>query len=185
MEIWKDILGFEGLYQISSLGRVKSLSRTFKTGGTYREVTTEDMILSHTVGKDGYCRITLKNKPIRKTYLVHRLVAEHFLPLDISRSFVNHMNCNKQDNTLQNLEWVNRTENMTHAWSNDLVGGNTGKFGASHGKSKKVEMYENGLLINTFDGIRQAARETGYHNTNIVKALKAGTSYNGKIWKYA
>jgi hypothetical protein len=108
-EIWKDVLGYEGIYQISSLGRVKSLSRKRNDGGI-----TKDIFLNPYLEKKGYFRYRLlKNKKAQK-FLAHRLVAIAFVPNPLNKSSINHIDSIKTNNSSHNLEWVSVMENNCH-----------------------------------------------------------------------
>lgn len=108
MEIWKDIKGFEGCYQISSLGRVKSLARN---GSPYGENIRK---LSRT--KDGYLKVRLFGNGKDVTTRVHRLVAETFIENPDNKETVNHIDGNKENNSVENLEWADRHEQLYHAY---------------------------------------------------------------------
>lgn len=105
MEIWKDIEGYEGLYQVSDLGRVKSLIRYHNT--SWRILTPR---LQH----NGYLMVTLSKNNIKNQISVHRLVAFTFISNPENKKCVNHKDGNKQNNTLANLEWVTNRENSAH-----------------------------------------------------------------------
>lgn len=102
-ETWKDIEGFEGLYQVSDLGRVRSLG-------------IRGRIRSLSLTKDGYPKVRLIHKGKDKTARVHRLVAEAFIPNPEGKDTVNHIDGNKENNRVSNLEWVDRSEQMYHAY---------------------------------------------------------------------
>ena len=114
-EIWKDCKGYEGLYQVSNKGRVKSLQRvrTNHTGGVWIQ---EETILTGKINQDGY-RVVHLTQPKRKTKneFVHRLVALVFVPNPDNKKEVNHINSIRTDNFIENLEWTTRKENITHA----------------------------------------------------------------------
>ncbi|MGM1462396.1 NUMOD4 domain-containing protein [Bacillus cereus group sp. BceL310] len=105
MEIWRDIEGYEGLYQVSNLGRVRSLKKN-------------KMIMKPFVNEEGYLRITLLKDRKKNNLRVHRLVAKAFIYNKDNKPEVNHINAIKSDNKVNNLEWVTPKENMKHA--NDL-----------------------------------------------------------------
>ena len=109
MEIWKDIKGYEGCYQVSDLGRVKSISRFDSIGRLI-----SGRVLKQKPDKHGYCRVRPFNNGIGKTKKVHQLVAEHFLnhnPDGTHKLVVNHKDFNKQNNNVKNLEIVTQREN--------------------------------------------------------------------------
>lgn len=117
MEEWRDIEGYEGLYQISDFGNVKALAKSWISGkGLVKSIP--DTILKLSIRKNGYLRITLNN-PI-KTFQVHRLVAEAFIPNPENKPEVNHKDGNKLNNHKDNLEWNTSSENLKHAIDNGL-----------------------------------------------------------------
>lgn len=114
-EIWKDIRGYEGKYQVSNLGRVKSLPRTFIRKDNRRYVVKE-CILSNGLASAGYYTVNLESK----THTVHRLVAETFIDNNLNKKCVNHIDGDKKNNNIKNLEWVSYSENNKHAYDSGL-----------------------------------------------------------------
>ena len=113
-EIWKDIKGYEGYYQVSNLGRIKSLDRM--KNNQYNEYFMSGRILKSSIIKDkGYCRVSLNNGKGRKSKRVHRLVAEAFIPNLENKPEVNHIDGNKLNNCADNLEWCTNKENIEHS----------------------------------------------------------------------
>lgn len=119
MEVWKKIKGFEGYYEISNLGNVKSIDRVVKNG-LNSERKIKERILKNNISKTGYFVVGLKNNNNRKTLKTHRLIAIHFIDNPDRKGFVNHKNGIKTDNSIFNLEWVTIKENNIHAELNGL-----------------------------------------------------------------
>lgn len=103
-EIWKSICGFEGLYEVSSFGRVKSLGNSFKRKEKFLK----------SCSNRGYLGVRLFKKGIKSRVLIHRLVAETFINNPKNKPFVNHRDLKKYNNAVSNLEWVTHRENMKH-----------------------------------------------------------------------
>lgn len=120
MEIWKDIKGYEGVYQISNIGRVKSLARTvrYSNGATH---TVQEKIKSTRKNPDGYLRTSLSSHSNKINYSIHRLVAEHFIDNNQNLEQVNHIDGNKENNAVTNLEWCTSAGNMKHAHRTGLI----------------------------------------------------------------
>lgn len=117
-EIWKPIPGYEGYYEVSNLGRVKSLGRyVFRDLYKYYR---KERIRSPYVNQ-GYLSITLNKDKSEKTYAVHRLVALAFIPNPDNKPAINHIDGNKQNNCVTNLEWVTSAENSSHAVRTGLI----------------------------------------------------------------
>ena len=119
-EEWRDIVGWEGLYQVSNLGRVKSLSRSivYKDG---REYTYPSKIIKNQKVSTGYRSVMFYGVNGKKQYYVHRLVAETFIPNPKNLGDVNHKDCCKTNNIIINLEWCSRSDNIKHAYKNGLI----------------------------------------------------------------
>lgn len=121
MEIWKDIKNYEGIYQVSSLGRIRSLDRKVRTGIKHNEYKiAKGKILKLNQKRNGYLTVDLSKENKVKTITVHRLVALNFIPNPENKEEINHINCKKYDNRVENLEWVTSEENKEHAKLNKL-----------------------------------------------------------------
>lgn len=121
MTEWKDVTGYEGIYEASTDGQI----RTKEGKTTYTEKhgirKWKSRVLKQKVGKDKCHRVSLWKEGKEKTWLVHRLIALTFLEKPINKDYVNHMDGNRSNNLLENLEWCNHTENNNHAFDNDLM----------------------------------------------------------------
>ena len=118
-EIWKDIKGYEGLYKISNLGNVLRCKK-IKIDSKGRKRIFEDLILKANINKNGYKYVNLHNKK-KQAYKIHRLVAQTFIPNQENKPQVNHIDGNKENNRVDNLEWVTGKENIRHAYKNNLI----------------------------------------------------------------
>lgn len=140
VEIWKDIENYEGYYQVSNKGRVKSLERDISCRG--RKHTLKMLYLKEDVSDSGYKRVTLSKKSVTKRFLTHRLVAKAFLENPENKPFINHIDNNPQNNTIKNLEYVTHSENMLHAQRQKRLHKNQSKGGLIAGKAQTEEMYK-------------------------------------------
>ena len=175
-EEWRDVVGYEGLYQVSSEGRVKSLERTF-IDNSGRKRYVKERILKPGADRGGYLRIDLCASGKRKMFSVHRLVCEAFHDNPENKLDVNHINENKTDNRACNLEWSTRRENINHGTRNERV---------AKAQSKPVGQYTlDGDLVKVWPSVIEAQRQTGFGKGNISLAAngKFKQAY-GFIWKY-
>jgi hypothetical protein len=124
-EIWKDIEGYEGVYKVSNLGRVKSLMRV---------KYVREKILKPVINNNGYLRIFICGKPKNRNCAIHRLVAKAFIPNPENKPQVNHKDGDKSNNKIENLEWCNGSENVCHAFENGLRVAIKGKKHPNFGK---------------------------------------------------
>lgn len=175
-EIWKDIKGYEGLYQVSNLGRIKSLERkTF--GNKYGVHKLKEKILKK--GKCGkYNIVVLRKDKKNKTLYIHRLVAKAFINNPKKYPEVNHKDGNTINNNVENLEWCDRSYNILHAYDNELIK-----------KRKKVEQYDkDNNLLNIYESIMEASKKTNIDRSHISACCKGKKKYKsagGYIWRYA
>ena len=125
-EIWKVINNYNGYYEVSNFGRVRSITRKIERTDPNNSnkkmlFTYKGKLIPFWITKKGYCRCTLNINGNKKNHLVHQLVAKSFLKNENNKPQVNHINCIKTDNTVENLEWVTNTENHLHAKENGLL----------------------------------------------------------------
>ncbi len=169
-EEWRDIEGLEDWYEISNLGRVKSIDHR--------------KILKTNVNNKGYETITFtfQNKTIHK--LIHRLVAQAFIPNPKKLPQVNHIDGNKLNNNVKNLEWCTGSENMKHAFRTGL---RKNAKGIESVLAKEVEQYDSeGNFLKRYGSIREASRKIDITNQAIVRCLKGKSKTSGGyVWKYA
>lgn len=172
MEIWKDIVGYEGFYQVSNLGRVRSLSRAALCyGGRFRE-SKGRVLSSYSSGR--YHVVSLSKFGVVKKVLVHRLVAESFMPdADFSLQ-VNHIDGDKSNNSLSNLEWVTASENITHALRTGLIKRLPKQY---YNMKKPVLCVETGMV---FDSISDAVWYLRNNNWSRALDSKISECANGK-----
>lgn len=144
IELWKDIKGYEGHYQISNLGRVKSLARNvYNQDGTFSRVKNEN-IKKNKLSKDGYYSVTLSVNGKSSTFLVHRLVAIAFVDNPYNYSEVNHKDLNRGNNKCDNLEWCNHKENVRYSAN---LGMYSKPFGHLNSNSRSVTVLDDCFRI--------------------------------------
>jgi hypothetical protein len=169
LEIWKDIDGFIGIYQVSNLGRIKSLARhVYMKRNNCNKLLKEKMLKTKT-NKNDYISVVLCKDGKQSSHLVHRLVAGAFIPNPEGKKVVNHKNGKKSDNNVKNLEWTSPKGNSHHAWDTGL---NDSCLGINHcnGKLSNEEVrYIRRMYVPhdvEFGGI-PLARKFGVHPTTI------------------
>ena len=181
IEVWKDIKGFEGRYQVSNMGRVKSLERTVTRKNGRKQIIQERILKTHPY-RDGYLRVALYDScGKRKSFLVHRLVCEAFHKNPENKPCVNHIDEDKTNNTASNLEWCTVKENNNYGTRNERAGKASGKA-----RSKSVGQYtRDGKLIKVWQSAIDVERQLGFSQGNISKVTrgKRKTAY-GYVWKY-
>lgn len=118
-ELWRVIKGYEGIYEVSSAGRVRSLGRNVRFGNQSRQV--EARVMAEEQHYRGYLRVGLSRKGVTTHHFIHRLVADAFLKNDDNLPVVNHKDRNKKNNDVSNLEWVSYSENSQHYIADDLA----------------------------------------------------------------
>lgn len=186
-EIWKDIQGYEGLYQVSNLGNVKSLHFGKKTGCRNWE-KSNSKILKSKLTTSGYYSVELYKPNSRKQFYIHRLVANTFIKNPYNKEEVNHIDGNKLNNHVENLEWVTKSENQLHAIK---LGLRTpcpmyNKKGRNNPRSKPLIQYDlNGNFLNFWYCAKEASDYLNVKPRQISSCAegKSKTAYGYK-WKY-
>lgn len=183
-EVWKDIVGYEGYYQVSNLGEVKSVDRYVATVGNPsgrrlvkgRILNQSKRTIKH---EQGYCFVSLSKDNIATTYAVHRLVAQAFIPNPDNLPFINHKDEDKQNNNVDNLEWC------TVAYNNSY-----GTARERGGKKKSIPVVKFGLdgcLIKRYKSLAAAAKEeyvTKGNLANVCVNRNGKKTLNGFIFMY-
>lgn len=172
MEVWKDIRGYEGLYQVSNLGNVRSLN--WRNTGTVRNLTLK----SH---NRGYLKVELASKGKCKTFMVHRLVAFHFVPGYQDGFVVNHINERKTDNRADNLEWVSQAKNTEYTLSKHSSVSDR----CRSNKRQIIQLKENGERV-VWECILAVVRATGFNAWSIKQCCEGKRKHAyGYKWQYA
>lgn len=175
-EEWRPIKGYEGLYEISNRGNIKRCGRLLKLSAWNK-----------------YKVIRLRKDGNSKTQYVHRLVAQTFIPNPENKGYVNHIDCNKMNNSIENLEWCTRQENERHAWEHgckekirDCARENAKKARSYIHNDIAVSQYTlDGCLVKNWSSGVQAMRHTGIDSSAIAKCCKGKLKTTGGFkWQY-
>lgn len=181
MEIFKDIIGYEKKFQIGNKGTVKRLS--YKSKNRHGEYMIKKKIKKPSLTNYGYYVISLKGK----VYLLHRLIAIAFIKNPNNFPCINHIDGNKLNNELNNLEWCTKAMNNKHAYDNNLkIGYWKNKKGSKHHSSKTVIQLDlNNNIIAKFGSASEAARELNLSQPQISKCCRKETKkYKKYKWEY-
>lgn len=180
-EIWKDIEGYEGIYQVSNLGRIKTLPKIINSisGGSFRK----EQIISPVIQKSGYAHIGLWKNSKCKQVRVHRIVAQHFCynPDPIHKNQVNHLNENKLDNRACNLEWVTAKENTNYGSciARRIYGREKAVECISINTGEVIKRFKSQAEANAWCGV---ARTDGHISACCKNKQKTAYGYR---WRYA
>lgn len=177
LEEWKDIVGYEGLYQISTLGNVRSYDRIVNCRNGHTR-TIKGKVLATTRSGGGYLKVMLTKDSVAKNHRIHRLVAMAFIPNPDNLPDVNHIDEDKTNNKVSNLEWCSRSYNNHYSLITERLN-----------EAKKISVKQlslDGEVVNIWNGVRDAARALGMkthrHISDCCKG-KAKTCYGYK-WEY-
>lgn len=178
IEIWKPVKGYEGLYEASNLGNIKSVSR-------------DSLLSSHRINR-GYLSVSLYRNGVGKRHLIHRLVAQSFIPNPNNLPYINHKDENPLNNRVDNLEWCDQTYNVNYGSAQERL--SLAKIGK--GRGMKILQYSmSNTLIKSYNSASQIQRELGFNTTPILNCCRGGYYRNSKwvsvsqsygfIWKFA
>lgn len=158
-EIYKNIKGYEGLYEISNYGNI----RNTRSG----KILKPDIL-------EGYKRVSLYIKNNKKNYFIHRLLGEHFIPNPENKKQINHIDGDKGNNDIKNLEWVTSSENVIHSC-----------YTLKKRIKSVIQMDLNDKILNIYQSINEASRNTSICKSNIINTCKnKRNTAGGYKWKY-
>lgn len=167
-EIWKEIPGYECLYQVSNKGRVRGLVR--------------NKILKQSKLTGGYLNVWLSKGGKVKIKRVHRLVALAFLPNPQNKEYVNHIDKDVTNNNVDNLEWVTQSENQKHSY---MVGRNINTHAAHEKKCKRINVYRNGELVMRFNSAKECASALNLNYKVLIDSIcQKWNQYKGFRFEY-
>lgn len=169
IEIWKEIPNYDGMYQVSNTGKVRSLSHYTRNNVNGGVRLTRGRILSQYKLPSGYLQVQLSKNESREKKYVHRIVADVFLNNDNDLSDVNHIDGNKENNSVENLEWCTHQDNQIHMVKRRMTK-----------KAIPVLCVETGKLYNSMS---EAERETGFDRHLIKNSCENGEVCNGFHWE--
>lgn len=181
-ELWLQVKGYEGLYQVSNTGKIRSVDRWIDRSDTKTKVFYVGQIIKETFDKRGYKNVYLSINSNAKRFRVHRLVAIAFLDNPENKSQVNHKDGDKQNNHVDNLEWSTDEENRNHAIEHGLHVKN--EFGdKSFSFTGSVLAYKDGVLVATMNGNLEM-KQCGFDYRLVSAVLKGKRkSHNGCTFK--
>lgn len=184
IEIWKDVVGYEGLYQVSNLGRIKSseIRKLRKDGRIYKR---NELILKPHIINSGYYTICLLKNGESKRFLIHRLVAIAFIKnLNKNLTIINHKDENKLNNNFENLEWCDKSYNAKYN-NGAKIRRNKCNDKFINGKcSKRVVQKINGNIVKIYPSVMQVEREIGFPFSRIAKCCREKRIGYGYQWEY-
>ena len=189
-EVWRDIQGFEGYYQVSSERRIKSVERTvIRRDGT--PVHRKEVIRKLTIGKNGYYYVTLRKPGMLKNCLLHLLFANAFPELIQGEWFegaeIDHIDTNPLNNNPSNLRWVDHKGQMNNPLTKNHIS-TSGMGREAPNKKWVIQLSKNNEILHFYPSLHQAQRETGISCKNIHSAINGKHRHKaagGFIWKYA
>lgn len=194
-EEYKDVIGYEGLYQVSNKGNVKSLERkVWNSRGRGFYMTVPERILKPIKTGSGYLQVDLSKDGKIKRHLIHRLVAEAFIPNTENLEQVNHIDEDKTNNCVENLEWCTREYNNNYGTRiRRIAEANTGNPKLSKANTNNPKLSKPVISISKVSGLiveypstQEASRQTGTHQGSIVECCKGRQkSAGGFYWMYA
>ncbi len=197
-EIWQNIKGYEGLYQVSNMGRIKRLPKTEYVynylSNTKVKRVKKEKILAYKRNSNNYIIVTLSNNGVSKAYTIHRLVAQTFIPNPNNYPQINHINGKKYDNRVENLEWCTASENIKHASRVGLrkttkkqkTQAKRNLKKANEAKKRKIyQLTKDNKIIKVWDSMSDIFRELHFYWGNIGSVCRKEKELAyGYKWEY-
>lgn len=175
-EIWRDVVGYEGLYKVSNMGRVKSLAKRVQRG--FCNIVTEERLMTiqrgKTKGNSWYLQVTLSKDGVQKTHKVHRIVALAFLKRKDGCNQVDHIDGNKENNRVENLRRVSQKENVNNPVTKE----------ASKRLCKIRCIAKIGAFTKDYPSLTSASKDLGIPISSISCILNGTAGMSGKKWGY-
>lgn len=184
-EVWKDI-DTDNNYSISNYGRVKSKKRIYKhwNGSCYANLTIKEKILKCSKSSQGYLSVSIGFNKNRRPIKIHQLVARHFLKNPNNYNCINHIDCNKLNNKVNNLEYCTNEYNIKEAAKNGLLKKPIGYGNPANQKVAMLDLKTNEVL-RIYYSLKEAQEDTGIRYQNISACCRGITKYAGKYkWTY-
>lgn len=195
MEEWREVRGYEGLYEVSNTGKVRSVTHyrnggnqfgaTFKTIYRGRELEPQPRRINGGYESHGHLRVSLTKNGKTKKFFIHRLVAIAFIPNPYNLPIVNHIDENQQNNNVTNLEWCDQKYNMNYGTCRQRGVMNTDYKARAKKQNKKVYQYDDeGNLIKVWNS-RKEASEAGFTATAITRCAQGKRKHHkGYVWSF-
>lgn len=185
IEEWRDVKGYEGLYQVSNLGNVKALGRDYyhSNGHALVKHYVKEHIVNGRLRKDGYYDIDLHKDGKLCKKLVHRLVAEAFVPNPNNYRIIHHLDCNKANEKADNLMWCTQSFNVQHAY--DFEGKQQAKGEECTSSKKVIQTDLNGNILNVWPSLSTVKEKLGYNPSTLAGCANGhNRSAYGCLWVY-
>lgn len=180
-EIWKDVVGFEDYYQVSNLGNVRSKDREVNTW--HGVILKRGRILKQSIGKNGYYSVCFQVQNKKKSYSVHRMVAQAFIPNLDNMPYINHKDENKLNNNIENLEWCTAKYIINYGTCKERR--NQTKRETSNLFKVTMQYNLDGTFVKEWKSTKEIERELGFSNQGVSACCRGiRKSFNGFIWKY-
>ena len=182
-EEWRSIAGYEGIYEVSSMGKVRSLDRVDISGRKRNGMILQTVKVGHAPNK--YLAVSLSKDGVARKVRIQRLVANAFLPNPENKPEVNHLNEDKMDNRVENLCWATSKENMNYGTRTKRAA-KSAKATAERKRAKPVlQIGGDGTVVKEYPSVREAARQTGIDRAQIDRCIKKPWyKAKGFQWKY-